>query len=185
MINLLADSRKDDIRAGRVNVILSRYIGIILMALVFMMAVLGVSYTVLQNTLSTAETQIESNDVKADVYSGTKSQVDTLSAKLTDTKATLEQEISYAKVITTLGQLMPEGAIIGSLELNEASFSGAPMELKTYAKTNEGAVVIAEKLRGSPLITQVNLQSTDTAQGIEGYPIGVNLTITLNRAWAK
>ena len=185
MINLLADERKNDIRAARVNVILSRYIAIILMALVFMMAVLFVSYTVLQNTMSTAQTRIDSNDVKADIYSNTKAQVDTLSSKLADTKSTLEQEISYSKVLTTLGQVMPEGTVIGSFELNEASFTGSQMELKTYAKTNEGAVVIAEKLRASPLITQVSLQSTDTAQGIEGYPIGVNLTITLNRAWAK
>lgn len=185
MINLLADEYKDDIRAARVNVILVRYIAILLMAFVFLMAVLYVSYTVLQNTKKSAEAIISTNDIKADVYSETRGQVQALSSKLAETKATLDQDVSYAKVFTILGQLMPSGSVLDSLDLNETSFNGTPVPLKIYAKTNEDAVLVRQKLQTSKLFSQVNLQSTDATKGITDYPVALSLTVVFNKAGVK
>ncbi len=185
MINLLADERKDDIRAARTNVLLSRYIAILLMALAFLMGYLLISYTVLQNTKNSAEATIETNDIKADVYSDTKSQVDTLSSKLAETKTVLDQEIRFSKVITNLGQFMPAGTIIDSLDLSDATLSGAPVEIKAYATSNETAAEITPKLQTSPVVLQAGLLGTDSAAGIEGYPISVTLTVMFNKAGAK
>ena len=185
MINLLSDERKDQIRAARVNVILTRYIAIIVMAVLFLIAVLYVSYTVLEKTKTSSDAIIQNNDVKANVYSGAKTQLDTLSSKLSQGKAVLDQDVSYAHLLTTLGQSMPEGTILDSLDLTDTSFNGAPVEMKAYAKTNEEAQALQTRLQSSGLFLSVALKGTDTANGADGYPISVTLSVVFNRAGIK
>lgn len=185
MINLLADERKDEIRAARVNVILLRYIAIVTMGVLFLLGILFVSYKILENTQASANATIQSNDVKADVYSETKAQVDALSAKLSESKVILNQEVRYSKVLTTLGQIMPAGTVLGLVTLNESSFNGAPVELKVYAKANDGAATIRDHLQASPLFSQVSLKGTDSTNGIDGYPITVTLSVIFNRAGVR
>lgn len=185
MINLLSDERKDGIRAARANVILSRYIAIILMATAFMYGVLYVSYTVLERTKSSNDAIIQSNDLKADVYSDTRSQIDTLASKLAETKSTLDQEVRYSHVLTTIGQLMPAGTFLDPLVLSDASFNGAPVELTVYAKTADAAPIVRDNFQASPLFSSVTLKGTDPANGSDGYPVNISLTVVFNRAGAK
>ncbi len=181
MINLLADARKANIVAARANTIITRYIAIILLAFAFMSGALYVSYTLLQNTMESATTLIESNDVKADVYDDTQQQVTALSGQLTEAKEILNQEVRYSQVLIKIGQLMPEGTVLANLSLNDTTFTGAATELKAYARSATEASTLQARLQGSSLFNQVNLQGTDTSGGIAGYPVVVTLTVGLNR----
>lgn len=181
MINLLPGERKAEIRAARTNVVVLRYTGILLMAVGFILGSLYVSYALLQSTMASAESQISANDVKADVYSSTKEQVDALSAKLSDAKIILDQEIRYSRVIVAIGQQMPAGSVLGDITLNTASFSGTPIDIKAYAKTTAEAGEIKPRFESSTLFSQVTLVSTDESTGIDGYPISVSMTVVFNR----
>lgn len=181
MINLLSIEHKSAIRAARVNVILSRYMGIVAIAIVFLMAVLYVSYTVLEQTMATAENRIAANATKAEVYSTTKQQINALSSQLTDANVLLEQGHSYSTVLTTLGKTMPAGTIIQSLKLDETVLTnGKPVELIAYAKTEESAALIQQQLQTSPIFTQVSLVGTDTSAGIAEYPVKVTISVVFN-----
>lgn len=183
MINLLSEERKGEIRAARTNVILSRYIIILILATVFIIGVLSVSYTLLLQTKSSADARVESNTSRVSVYSDTQKEIDTLSSKLSDAKNILNQEIRYSSVLTSIGKLMPAGTLLDSLELNETRLSGTTaVDLTAYAKTNESAAVIQQRLQNSPLFTQVSLKGTDTENGIENYPVKINLTVVFNRS---
>ena len=72
MINLLPNGLKEDIRAARTNIVLLRYIALVVMALAFIMGVLYFYYIILQNTMASAQARIDANDVKAGVYSATR-----------------------------------------------------------------------------------------------------------------
>ena len=109
MINLMPDDAKKEIRAARVSVILLRYIVVVLLAFVFLVLLLAGSYLVLTQTKNSAKTLIEANSTKAEVYSSTKAQVDTLSSSLIETKSILDQEILYSNVLINIGQQMPAG----------------------------------------------------------------------------
>lgn len=181
MINLLSTDRKSELRAARVNVFLLRYMTIIVMAIVFLIGVLYVSYTVLQQTESTANARIASNDVKAGVYSATKAEVEALRSQLGEAKNQLDNETSYATILTTLGSLMPEGTIIEALKLDSTILTNnTPVELIAYAKTEENAAAIQQQLQSSPIFTQVALQATDAAAGTPDYPVKVTLSVTFN-----
>ena len=182
MINLLADDRKDQIRAARTNVIMVRYIVIITLAIVFLLGSLYVSYTILQNTKANADAIIQTNDTKADVYSDTKAQVDTLGVKLNDSRAILDHEVHYSKVLTRLGQAMPVDATLDSLTLSTENFNGTPFDLIVYVKTNDAAAGVRDSFQNSGLFSQVDLKGTDAANGIPGYPIAVTLSVSFNPA---
>lgn len=183
MINLLSTDRKTEIRAARANVILSRYIAIIAVALVFILGVLYVSHTLLAQTMDSAEIRIAANDNKADVFSATKQEVDALSAKLNEAKLLLDQEVSYANILTTLGRAMPAGTRLDSLALNDSVISGSsPLEITAYAENDGKAATIQQGLQSSGLFSLVTLVSTNTDNTAEGYPVKVTLTATFNKA---
>jgi len=181
MINLLADDRKDAIKAARVNVFLVRYIAILLMAFAFLMAALYVSHTVLGVTMKNAESLIASNDVKASVYSETSKEVEALSSKLNETRGILSQEVHYSQVLVQLGQLMPKGTILGELVLDRQSFSGQPIEMKAYAKSTTEASALQAQFQSSPLFRKVTLSSTETKQEVDGYPVSITMSVVFNR----
>lgn len=182
MINLLATDRKEEIKAARVNVILMRYMGIILLSQLFIGGALFVTYTVLTATLTSAESIISTNDIKADVYSETRQQVEGLSAKLNGAKVALDQEVRYSQVLVKMGQLMPTGTVLGDLTLNTASFNGQPVDVKAYAKSTNEAGLLQTNFQGSPLFSNVEIKSTEANQEVDGYPVTISMTVTLNKA---
>ena len=182
MINLLSNEQKDDIRAARANVIILRYMGIILLAIIFIVGIFYVSYNVLRTTMDSNTAIIASNDLKADVYSDTKQEVDALSAKLNDAKTILDQEVRYSQLLPKLGQLMPTGTVLGELKLTSASFTGSPVELVAYAKSTTEATSLQTLFQSSPLFSGVTIVSTEEAGGLEGYPVKISLSVVLNKA---
>lgn len=182
MINLLPDDRKDSIKAARANVLLLRYMAIIGFAFAFIGGAVYISYSLLQSTMASAEQLVESNDIKADIYSETRQEVEELSSKLNDAKAILDQEIRYSQVLVKIGQLTPAGAVLGDLTLDSASFSGTPLEITAYAKSNTEASLLQSQFQSSPMFNSVVLKGTEGDKGIDGYPVLVTLTVTLNRA---
>ncbi|HEY8886729.1 MAG TPA: PilN domain-containing protein [Candidatus Microsaccharimonas sp.] len=181
----MPDTIKKEIRSARLNVILGRYIIVILFAFGFLMLLLAGSYLVLTQTKDSAQRIINANSTKADVYSATKAQVQALSTSLSETKTILDQEVLYSNVLMNIGQQMPTGTVLSSITLNSASFAGTPVTLKAYAKTTDDAVALRQKFQSSPIFTNVNFDSVSDAAGISGYPVGVSMTLTVTRAAAQ
>ncbi|HEY8992844.1 MAG TPA: PilN domain-containing protein [Candidatus Microsaccharimonas sp.] len=184
MINLMPDNAKKEIRSARVNVILTRYIIVILLAFGFLVLVLGGSYVVLTQTKVSSQRLIDTNGTKAEIYSTTKAQVDALSSRLSETKSILNEEILYSNVLMNIGQQMPAGTVLSSVALDTASFAGTPITLKAYAKTTEDAVTLRQKFQSSPIFSKVNFESVSDSAGIDGYPVSVSMTLTVTKAAA-
>ncbi|MDB5179682.1 MAG: Fimbrial assembly family protein [Candidatus Saccharibacteria bacterium] len=185
MINLMPDDAKKEIHSARLNVILSRYIIVILFAFGFLVLLLAGSYVVLTQTKQTAQRLIDANGTKADVYSSTKAQVEALSSSLSQTKTILDQEVLYSNVLMHIAQQMPAGTVLSGITLNAASFTGTPVTLKAYAKTTDDAVALRQKFQSSPIFTNVNFDSVSDSAGIKDYPIGVSMTLTVTKAAAQ
>jgi Tfp pilus assembly protein PilN len=182
MINLMPDIDKKEIRAARANVILGRYIYIVLLAFAFLLLLLTGSYVVLTQTKDSATKLMDANSSKAAVYSATRAQVDELSSRLVQTKTILNQEVLYSNVLMNIGQQMPAGTVLDKITLNSASFTGTPVTLKAYAKTTANAVALREKFQSSPIFTNVNFSSVTDSAGIPGYPVSVTMTLVVTKA---
>lgn len=180
MINLLSTTRKAEVRAARVNVLLLRYIIILILAIVFIVGALYVSYTVLQQTMASADSRIESNEQQGEIYKDTQDQINTLSTRLNDANTALQEQSSYGTLLTTLGQLMPQGTVLDSLVLDAQTLSGTPVDIIAYAESDTKAVAIQQNLQSSPLFTSVSPKGTSPTEGIPGYPVKVTLTVSFN-----
>lgn len=182
MINLLAYDRKAELRAARANVILLRYIGIILLAFLFISGSLFLSRTLLEATMQNAEKLISANDTKASVYAETKEQVDSLGKQLSQASTLLNQEVKYSSLLPSIAQLMPEGTVLGEVTLTTVNSStGTPVEVKAYAKSLTEASALQRQFQSSALFSRVNLQSTTETGGIKNYPVVATMSLTLNR----
>lgn len=186
MINLLPNKRKAEIRAARTNVALVRYIGILLVALAFILGALYVSYSVLGMTQSTSQDRISSNDTKASVYNTAKAQVDTLNANLAQSRGLLDQEVRYSKVFVNIAQLMPANTIFGKLSFTADSFNGSPTTAKVYAKSATDITALQQRFQQSTMVSGVNVQNiSSSGNGTSGYPASADITFVINRTAAQ
>jgi len=182
MINLLPDEAKKELRAARINVLLIRYMGVIFAAFAFLVLILFGSYFLLDQTKVSSQKLIDANDTKAEVYSSTKEQINSLSTQLAEAKGILDQEILYSNVLVNIGQQMVPGTIIDKVSLDSASFSGTPLTLTVYAKTTDDAVALRDRFQGSALFSNVNFQTiSDSASAITDYPVSATMTLQLDR----
>ncbi|NCO10736.1 hypothetical protein GW746_00100 [Candidatus Saccharibacteria bacterium] len=181
MINLLPGERKKQLEAARINTLLVRYIGMTLVATLGVLAVMYGSSMILNDTKMSADSLIETNDTEAGIYGETKQKVSDLSAQLYGAKVVLDEEVRFSEILTGIGKLMPEGTVIGNVDLTVASIS-SPVTITAYAQTTEQILALQSAFRSSPLVQTVSFQSVSAdSGGIDNYPVSVTMTVTFNK----
>jgi hypothetical protein len=182
MINLLPTNKKAEIRAARTNLILVRYIAILLLAIGFIVTAMYVTYSVLAMTKTSSDEVIASSDVKANVYSATNDQVEALSGQLSEAKLLLDQEVRYSKVLVNVAQIMPANTIFDKLVFDSTTVTTTPISTKVYAKTSADAVNLRQNFEKSPFVSGVNfLTINQSGSEIEGYPVTADISFTLTK----
>jgi hypothetical protein len=180
MINLLPDDTKVQIRAARTNVVLVRYILIIILGISFLLLVVGGAYVILSNTKAAAQAVIDTNDSKTSPYAAVQTQADSLRSSLATAKNIFDQEVDYTKILSNIASTLPNGVIIDKFTLSSASF-GTPVTWQIYAKTSENAVAVKEKFQVSPLFSNITISTLSASSAVAGYPIAATVTVTLNK----
>jgi capsular polysaccharide biosynthesis protein len=183
MINLLPSDKKAEIRAARTNLILVRYIIILILAISFIAVAMYVTYSVLAMTKTSNEAVVASNDLSSEVYSSTRQQVSALNDSLRESKVVIDQEVRYSKVFVNLAQLMPAGTLFDKISLNGNSFLGTASNLRVYAKSTTETDSLRQNFERSSMISGVTVTIvTATDSGVDGYPVSADVTMTLNKA---
>jgi flagellar basal body-associated protein FliL len=90
VINLLPDEAKRQIKAGRTNVVLVRYIIFLIFAVLFLVAILVAVYLLLMSNKATAEQAIKVDSSKDTSYLSVQAQADSLRANLATSKSILD-----------------------------------------------------------------------------------------------
>jgi Tfp pilus assembly protein PilN len=184
MINLLPDTYKKEIVAGRSNIKLVNYIVILAIGAVFLGFISAAVYFVIIGTKANAEALIVANKSKSSSYSTVQAQADSLRTSLATAKSTLEKEVVYTKVLTGIAGVMPAGSVLQTLSLSPATL-GAPITLLAYTKTIDDALALKDAFQQSALFSNVSFTDLSTASSSPDYPITVNISVTINKAIAK
>lgn len=185
MINLMPTEERRQLQAARTNSTLLRYTLIIIIAGAFLSLVLGGSYFLLTLTKTSSEQLIEANNTRADVYAETQAELDSLSSNLSESKIVLDQQLSYAKALQTIGSLLPSGVVAKEIALTPSSFDGTtPTTIELYAKNREVTASIAQQFSSSSYFSKVTFDKVTEGSGITGYPVTATLTLTINRSIA-
>lgn len=183
MINLLPPDAKKQIQAGRVNVILSRYVIVLCFSVLFLSAFTITVCLLITSIKDNAEATIADNSGRTGTYSSVQAEAATLRSDLATAKSILDNEISYSNAILRIAQTIPDNVVLDNINLNSETF-GSPTTLTARARTNQDAVALKNSLQNSPLyFSNVSFQSLSSSGGSE-YPVGVTLNLTINRAAA-
>jgi Tfp pilus assembly protein PilN len=185
MINLLPPNEKHQLRAARTNTLLIRYNIVFLIAVAFMGLAVIVTYFYLTTTKANAERLVQENRSKVGDYATVDMQATQFRKNLATAKQILGNEVTYSKFIIDIAHLLPSGVILENLNLDAQTF-GTQTSLIAQAKTYDNALALKESLQKSSLFSDVHFESI-AASGNEatGYPITVNLSVTIKKEAAK
>lgn len=185
MINLLPDEYKDEIRAARTNVLLVRYIFILISALIVLSGLVVASYIALNGTRQISESKVAENQQRVAVYQNIRSQADAFKADLATAKSIMDSEVSYAQLIYRIANIVPRNVILDDLSLDPTTF-GTSMTMNASAKTVSDATRLPEAFsNNNEIFSEVKLQSLrsgDSSGGVAGYPVKVTLSVVINRS---
>lgn len=185
MINLLPDEYKSEIRAGRANVILMRYILIMLAAVIVLSGLVAGSYVVLNTAQLNAEAKVEENQERVANYQDVRIQADAFRADLAIAKSVLDSDISFSKLIYKIASIVPSNVVLSDLTLDPKSF-GSNVTMNANAKTFDDATKLKDAfMKSEDVFSNVQLQTIrsgdEGTSGTDEYPVQVNLSVVINK----
>lgn len=182
MINLLPDNEKREIRAARTNVLLLRYNFLLVVVAALLLAGCGIVYAALSAGKATAEETNRSNISRASEFASTKKQADEYRQNLETAKKILNNEVIYTDLAFSITKLLPAGVVLDNLTLSSSDF-GTQTTLSAHGKDYDAATAMKAAFEASNLFSDVHFQTItlgDTAG--TGYPIGITINVTINKA---
>ncbi len=181
IINLLPNETKKQMRAARINALLAKYIGVLLISVIFLALACVTSYFFLINSKATAEKVITFNQTKSDSYSSVLSQANAINASFSVASSIISQQISYSDIIMGIGAALPSGVVLNSLSVSKDNI-GTPIVLKLSAQNAEKATELKANFQKYPLFSGYIFQSsTLNSSGSGGYPVEITIGITITK----
>lgn len=180
MINLLATEEKHALQAAKTNVLLLRYnialigfLGLVVIAFVFVYVMLNVSE-------NSAKGIIASNNAKVASYSTVRQQAKDFEANLSTAKKIFAGDINYTGLITSIANSMPPNTVLQQLSLSPSTL-GKPSTLTAEVKSTQDALALKDAFTANPkLFTGPNLLSITKGASQSGYPYTVVMNVTIN-----
>jgi len=181
MMNLLPATTKHQLRAARVNIVLINYLLLLSFAVVFLAAACFVSYLFLVDAKTTAENIIKNNQSITKTNSSSADNSTLMNIEFTNAKNILSQQVSYSDIITNISNVLPEGVIIDSLQLNNATL-GSPITIKAHAKSYDNTATLKTNFQNSSQFSNFSIGAqTMNQNGVSGYPVEFSFEISVNR----
>lgn len=184
MINLLPDQDKAEIRAGRANNILIRYVVAIAAILVVMAIEFGGSYYMIDATRQRADAAIAENQANSQDLIEQQATVTEFRNNLATTKQILDKQVDYSQIILRIASSIPGGVIIDQLSLDSTTFN-TETTLSARAKNEATALRLKDALDASPYFTNVYFNTITIDPGNTAYPQVINLSVTYTQELTK
>lgn len=182
MINLLPQSAKREISAGRANALLLRYIillGIIILAIV---AIFAFTYLSLQFTKTASEAKMQENSAQFQQLAEDEAKIKTFKSNLATAKQILDKQINYSTAIIRISSVVPKDVILDGIDLDAATLD-TPTTLTAHSKTEAAAVSLKDIFSASPYFTNVHFSQITFNPEEEGpYRYDITMNITYNKA---
>jgi Tfp pilus assembly protein PilN len=187
MINLLSAQAKTDIRAGRLNVALTRYAIMILGSILFLVVIFGVGFAITTTEKAAAEAELETQKQEAQEYQAVLKESESFAKNLTIAKTIINNEIVYSQLLMSIAKFMPKDTVLSVLALDNTLLkSGKPIPISAEAKTYEAALKIKSSLEESPILESVNIVKIEEKPNAAGqeqvaYPLDVDVNVSITK----
>ena len=183
MINLLPQDTRSQLTAARANRLLLRYNVLLLGAIGFLVAAIGLVYVYIGNAQASAEASIQENLTRVGDYTAVESEANAFKQDLANAKQILDNDATYSKVILEIASVLPAGVTLDTLNLDSATF-GTPTVLNAKVRDYPTVLALKNALQGSSLFSDVSLQ-TISSDGTGSYPLNATLSVTIRKDAAR
>lgn len=176
MINLLPPDAKAEIRAGRVNRLLVRYLVLFTCLMLILFVAIGATLYTLYSTQASAEATIKQADDDSKDIDAQQKKVSEFQKNLSTAKQILDSQTSYSTVLTRIASVIPDDVIIDSLTISSASLN-QPTVVNAYAKNSDAILELKKNLSKSKYFK--NTHYTTISKASKGaYPFTITMYIT-------
>lgn len=186
MINLLSKEQKDEIRSGRVNVVLLRYVILSGIAIGFLCLCAGFAFFILMSSKASAESAIKNNESKSAAYAKTQKESSEFKTNLAAAKKILASRVDYTDIIIKLGQSMPPDTILVSITFDPTQ-DGKPVNMMAKSKNYSAALKLKDSLLQSGIFSDVHFNSITNSKETDkksAYPFEIDLSVTFKKKGA-
>lgn len=183
MINLLPHPQKNEIRAGRTNILLLRYITLLLANMALIAVLLATVYISLSVSASTAKQHISENQQRTQSYTETKAAADAFRSDLTVAKLILEKDIHYSKLIYKISNALPPGVVLDSLTVDSQTL-GTSVTINASASSYASAVGLKKSFETKTnLFSDVHFDTIKYDKDVTTpYKYKTGLNVIINKA---
>lgn len=183
MINLLPPDAKSEIRAGRVNRLLVRYMLLFVLLMIVLFVAIGFAYYSLSTTKSQADERVATSLDGAKQLNAKQKEVTQFTSDLAIAKQILNKQTNYSMIILRVASVIPSGVIIDQLTLDSTTF-GKPMTITAHAKNDAAALALKTAMSNSPYFQSPHF-STISAAANPSYPITITMDVTFTQELLK
>jgi hypothetical protein len=122
--------------------------------------------------------------VPAALSSKIQNDANTIKANLANAKSILDQQVSYAKVLSVITNALPAGTKLNSLSINDGSF-GTTTTLSVLATKADLSSTLKTNFSNPQYFSNYVLNSSNASQDpTSKYPFTMNISVTINRTAA-
>lgn len=185
MINLLPPEYKQQVRAGQSNTLLLRYCIISMALALLLLGSGGAIYLIMNMFKSQAQSTIEYAKNQSAAYAESQQKADVFKNNLTLAKTILEKEVRYSNIILKIAQVLPNGVVLSSIQLDAKTF-GKKTSLNALGRSYNDAIRLKTAFEKSPYFSDVRLSSvTENEDDNSGYSHLINIEVTISPEIAK
>ncbi len=158
MINLLPPGRVLNIRLARNNTILRRYVELILVgSLVLLAAILVARYFFSAQNANIQHT-VDLNDAKIASLQPVQKQAEELSATVNTISGLLSRNVKFSDMLTQIGGIMPPGSVLTGLKFSLEDVE-APLVVSAQVDNEQKAAVLRNNLAASSLFEKAEIKN--------------------------
>lgn len=181
MINLLPDTDKREIRAGRANHLLVRYTAIMAVVVIVMVVEFVLAYFYMQHIKDSAQSTITDNQTRGQEIKKKEQEISEFRGNLATSKQILDKQVDYSAITLEISSLIPRGVVLEQLAINPASF-GTTTAITARTTNESTARNLKSSLEKSAYFSDVKFNTITRSQsGDTAYPYTAILSVTFNK----
>ncbi len=181
MINLLPNEYKSEIRAARTNVLIVRYIILLLAGVVLIAGLLAATYFSLTLAQDAAKERVAENEKREAEFADTKKEADQFRSDLAIAKAIIDNEVQYSSLIYKISAVLPKNVILDSLSVDSQTI-GTQVTFSASAKSTNDALALKTAFENEKeLFSNVYFESITYQEEASSYKYKTSLSVVINK----
>lgn len=182
MINLLPTDFKKQLRASRTNLIMAKYIIVLIIAIVF----LGAGCLAVNMNLDNIKKMYDndSRPVTTSSPANYSARIEEAREHLANSIEIINQQVSYNKILLALAETLPNGVIVSSLVI-DSNIISLPVTIKLRAQSQDSVASLNSRFQSSSSFRNYQLLSSNNTSIDPDYPIDLTISVSINKESVK